>query len=207
MRKMQQQNPMVDMVRHQLDASMQLANALFSGTEKIDRAVLDATHQAMGSQLKFVHAVTDIRDPSKMAELQNVLSHRPEQSMQCQQQIMLAFAEMQAEFGKSIQFYMERLNQTASSRISETEQIAAAANTHGHNASFNPVSSMMSMWETAFREATTLANRNMMVARNSLETAANAASEAVAHTVESVHRDDHDEHVHAERKQGASRRK
>ena len=79
MRKMQQQNPMVDMVRYQLDASMQLANALFSGTEKIDRAVLDATHQAVDGQLKFARAVANIRDPSKMAELQNTLAHRPEQ--------------------------------------------------------------------------------------------------------------------------------
>jgi len=205
MRKMQQQNPMVDMVRYQLDASMQLANALFSGTEKIDRAVLDATHQAVDGQLKFARAVANIRDPSKMAELQSTLAHRPEQTIQCQQQIMSAFAEMQAEFGKSIQYYMERFGQTAIARASEAERTGEAANEQANNAMFNPVSSMISMWETAFREAATMANKNMMAARNSMETAANAASEAVAHTVESV---DMEEHEHADKKHhGTGRRK
>lgn len=206
MQKIQQQNPMVDMVRYQLDASMQLANALFSDTEKIDRAVLDATHQAVDSQLKLARAVTNIRDPSKMAELQTTLAHRPERTIQCQQQIMSALAEMQVEFGKSMQFYMERFSQTAITRAGEAERTTSeAANEQVNNAMFNPVSSMMSMWENAFREAATLANRNLMAARNTMETAANAASEAVAHSVESV--DMEDQHEHADKKHGTSRRK
>jgi glutamate formiminotransferase len=117
---------------------------------------------------------------------------------------MSAVAEMQAEFGKSIQYYMERFSQTAIARAGEVERTSEAANEQANNAMFNPVSSMISMWEKAFREAATLANRNMMAARNSMETAANAASEAVAHAVESV---DLEEHEHADKKHGASRRK
>ena len=57
MHKTQQHNPVVDMVQYQLDASIQLADVVFSGTEKIDRAVLDVTHQAVDSQLKLVRAL------------------------------------------------------------------------------------------------------------------------------------------------------
>ena len=207
MRKIQQKNPMVDMVRYQLEASMQLADAVFSGTEKIDRAVLDATHQAVDGHLKFARAVTNIRDPSKMAELQTTLAHRPERTIQCQQQIMSAFAEMQAEFGKSIQNYMERFSQTAISRTGEIERTGETSTKEAGNAMFNPMSSMMSMWENAFREATTMANRNLVAARTTMETAASAASEAVAHAVESVDIEEHDQHEHGDKKHGASRRK
>lgn len=203
MRKMQQQNPMVDMVRYQLEASMQLADAVFSGTEKIDRAVLDATHQAVDGQLKFARAVANIRDPSQMAELQTSLAHRPERTIQCQQQIMSALAEMQAEFGKSMQYYMERFGQAAIARTGEVERTGEAAKEEAGNALFNPVSSMMSMWQSAFREAATLANRNIVAARSTMESAASAASEAVSHAVEAV---DVEEHEH-EKKHGASRRK
>ena len=97
MRQAQQHNPVVDMVQYQLDASIQLADVVFSGTEKIDRAVLDVTHQAVDSHFKLVRAMTNMRDPSKMADLQSALAHRPEKAMHCQQQIMSALVEMQTE--------------------------------------------------------------------------------------------------------------
>jgi hypothetical protein len=206
MPKMQQHNPMVDMVRYQLEASMQLADAVFSGTEKIDRAVIDATHQTVDGQLKFARAVADIRDPSKIAELQTTLTHRPEQTMQCQQQIMSAFAEMQAEFGKSIQYYMERFSQVTVARTGEVERTSEAGSEQVNHALFNPVASVFSMWENAFREVSTLANRNMVAARSSIETAAHTASEAVAHAVDATE-EAQDELEHGEKKHGASRRK
>jgi len=78
MHKTQQHNPVVDMVQCQLDATIQLADVVFSGTEKIDRAVLDVTHQTVDSQLKLVRAIAKMRDPSKMADLQQVMAHQPE---------------------------------------------------------------------------------------------------------------------------------
>ena len=113
MHKTQQHNPVVDMVQHQLDASIQLADVVFSGTEKIDRAVLDVTHQAVDSQLKLVRAITNMRDPSRMADLQQVIAHRPEKAMHCHQQIMSALVEMQTEFGRSVREYIDRVSHTA----------------------------------------------------------------------------------------------
>jgi hypothetical protein len=201
---MQHQNPMVDMVQYQLEASMQLADVVFSGTEKIDRAVLDVTHDAVAQQIKLARALTNMRDPSKMAELQTTLAHRPERTVQCQQQIMSAFAEIQAEFGKSIQHYMEQISQTAMARTNTNAQSTENAGEQAANAMFNPVSSMLSVWEKAFREATTLANRNLMAARSTIESVANVAGEAVAHSVEAG---EIEEDEHSEKKHGGARRK
>ena len=91
MSKAQQHNPVVDMVQYQLDASIQLADAVFSGTEKIDRAVLDVTHQAVDSQLKLVRAMANMRDPARMADLQSAIAHR-RRSSKCKPNSVAPFA-------------------------------------------------------------------------------------------------------------------
>lgn len=207
MRKSQQHNSMVELVRYQIETSMQLADAVFSGTEKIDRAVLDATHQAVDGQLKFARAIVNIRDPSQMTELQTTLAHRPEQSIHCQQQIMSAFAEMQAEFGKSIQNYMQRFSQTALERATEIERTGETSTEGEGKALSNPVASMVSMWEKAFREAATMASRNLGAARGPIETATSSESDAVIHAVESGDIEEHELHEHADKKHGGSRKK
>ncbi len=179
-----QHNPMVDIVQYQLDASIHLADAVFSSTEKIDRAMLDVTHQAVDGQLKFARAVADMRDPGKMADLQVAIAARPEKAMHCQQQIMAALVEMQAEFGKSIRNYMEQMSKTTASQAEEATQPQEAGAARMQDAMANPFTGMISVWEQAFREATRLANQNMMVARSNVESAAHAAGEAVARSME-----------------------
>src|SRR3954462_13235184 len=39
-------NPIVDLYNSQLETSRQVANAMFSGVEKIDRVVMETTHRA-----------------------------------------------------------------------------------------------------------------------------------------------------------------
>lgn len=179
-----QHNPMVDMVQYQLDASIHLADAVFSSTEKIDRAMLDVTHQAVDRQLKFARAVADMRDPGKMADLQVAIAARPEKAIHCQQQIMAALVEMQAEFGKSIRNYMEQMSTNTFRQAEETAQPLEAGSARMQDATANPFTGMISVWEQAFREATRLANQNMMAARTNVESAAHAAGEAVARSME-----------------------
>lgn len=184
MRRMQQHNPVVDMVQYQLDVSIHLADAMFSTTEKIDRAMLDVTHQAVDGQLKFARAVADMRDPAKLSDLQVSIAARPEKAMHCQQQIMTALVEMQAEFGKSVRNYMERFGQTAAEQAGEAgEQMSSTLNDAAGNA-VNPFSGMLSVWEQAFREASRLASQNMMAARSSVESATHAAREAMSRSME-----------------------
>ena len=183
MRSTQQHNPMVDLVHYQLEASMHLAEAVFSGTEKIDRAMLDVTHQAVDGQLKLARAVTDMRDPARMAELQVSLASRPEKAMHCQQQIMSALVEIQAEFGRSIRVYLERFGQNTALQSGESaeqeESLSKTVAGMGHmpGAPLNPFTGMLSVWEEAFREAGKLASQNMMAASTSLESATAAARE------------------------------
>lgn len=184
MRRSQQHNPMVEMMHYQLEASIHLADAVFSGTEKIDRAMLDVTHQAVDGQLKLARAVADMRDPAKIADLQVSIAGRPEKTIHCQQQIMAALVEMQAEFGKSVREYMDRVSINAAHQTAEAgEQVSAGAGAQS-DAMLNPFTSMMSVWEQAFREASRMASQNMMVARSGVENAANAAREAVTRSME-----------------------
>ncbi len=184
MRKTQQHNPVADLMRLQIDASIQLADAVFSGTEKIDRAMLDVTHDAVEGQLKLARAVADIRDQEKLAELQVSIADRPEKTMRFQQEIMTAMVEMQAEFGKSIRHYMERMGQTAAEQAGEAgERFSSGAQETSLTAS-NPFTGMLSVWEQAFREASKLANQNIQVARSGMESATHAAREAVTGAAE-----------------------
>ena len=188
MQKAQHHNPVVDMVQHQLDASIQLADVVFSGTEKIDRAMLDVTHQAVESQLKLVRAMANMRDPSKIADLQSVIANRPEKAMHCQQQIMSALVEMQTEFGRSVRDYMDRVSHSAVEQAESVQkQATTGLNQPGQmmaSPMVSPFTGMMGIWEQALREASRFATQNMTAARSTAETAANFAREAVSRTVE-----------------------
>ncbi len=184
MQRMQQHNPMADMMQYQLDASIQLADAMFSSTEKIDKAMLGVTHQTVDRQLKLARAVTDLRDPSKLSEIQSVLSARPENAMHCQQEILAAMTEMQAEIGKSIRNYMERFSLATNEKLSEMSRQLNAAGKNGEAGNHNPFSGMMSLWNQAFQEASRIASQNMMAARSGVETAVHAARDAVVHAAE-----------------------
>ena len=186
MRRSQQHNPVVDMMHYQLEASIHLADAVFSSTEKIDRAVLDVTHQAVDGQLKLARAVADMRDPAKLADLQVSIAGRPEKTMHCQQQIMTALVEMQAEFGRSVRDYMDRLGQAAVEQAGEASEQSSVGTQGQSDTMLNPFAGMMSVWEQAFREASRMASQNMMVARSGVESAASAARDAVSRSMEAA---------------------
>jgi hypothetical protein len=205
MHKTQQHNPVVDMVQYQLDASIQLADVVFSGTEKIDRAVLDVTHQAVDSQLKLVRAITNMRDPSRMADLQQAIAHRPEKAMHCHQQIMSALVEMQTEFGRSVREYIDRVSHTAAEQVESAQHQATLGLGQPGEAMANPFTGMMGVWEQAFREASRFATQNMTVARSNVETAANFARDAVARTVE--HGVEEEEHPHGHKRTTTGKKK
>src|SRR5688500_12757399 len=103
-------NPIVDLYQSQLEASRQVANALFSGTEKLDRVVMETTHKAFDDQLKYVQALTATRDPQSFANAQNTFFPRPENAVNCQKEIMRIFAEMQNDIGRSMQSYVEQVS-------------------------------------------------------------------------------------------------
>ncbi len=182
-----------------------MADVVFSGTEKIDRAVLDVTHQAVDSQLKLVRAMTNMRDPSRMADLQSAIAHRPEKAMHCQQQIMSALVEMQTEFGRSVREYIDRVSHSAAEQVESAQHQATAGLSQSGETMANPFTGMMGVWEQAFREASRFATQNMTVARSNVETAANFARDAVSRTVEHVVEEV--EHPHGHKRTTANKKK
>ena len=203
-----QQNPLVNIIQHQLDASMRLADAVFLGKGKIDRVILDATHQAVENNLQMARALTEVQDPSQFKDLQTKLAFHPEKNMHYQQEILSAVAEIQAEMGKSVQNYMERFGQNASGKLSEGAQTYAnKESSHQENGLFNPMASMFSVWERAFRDVTSLTNKNLATAQKSAENGAYAAANSLSETADIVDAEVHD-YEHAERKHsGASKKK
>ena len=203
-----QQNPLVNIIQHQLDASMRLADAVFLGKGKIDRVILDATHQAVENNLQMARALTEVQDPSQFKDLQTKLAFHPEKNIHYQQEILSAVAEIQAEMGKSVQNYMERFGQNATGKLSEGAQTYAnKESSHQENGLFNPMSSMFSVWERAFRDVTSLTNKNLATAQKSAENGAYAAANSLSETADSVDAEVHD-YEHAERKHsGASKKK
>jgi len=83
---------------------------------------------------------------------------------------------MQTEIGRSLQDCLEQLGtqaaNTAATPIRNTQEQA-------NDIMLNPVTSMFSVWESAFKEVAALAKKNMTAARNAAEEAANRAVQSV----------------------------
>jgi hypothetical protein len=170
-------NPLMTMYQTQLEASRRLADALFSGTEKIDRVMIGATHRVFTDQLNLAQAMTTVRDPRNVgtALQSSLLSRNSDDAVNYQKEIMRIFAEMQNEIGRSLHDYIEQLGTHAASSATKPLE---AAQTHANDAVFNPMTSMFSVWESAFKEVAELAKKNMATAR---ATAENAAGRTMQH--------------------------
>ncbi|MGE5651861.1 MAG: phasin family protein [Bacillota bacterium] len=169
-------SPMVNMYQSQLEASRRFADAIFAGTEKIDRVVIGATHRAFNEQLKFAQAMSSIRDPRNVGTTfqSSFFSRNPDDTMNYQKEIMRIFAEMQNEIGRSMQDYIQQLGaNTPANAAAPLAMTQAQAN----DAVFNPMTSMFSVWESAFKEVAELAKKNMVAARSAIDSAATKARE------------------------------
>jgi hypothetical protein len=172
-------SPLVNVYQTQLEASRRFADAIFSGTEKIDRVMLDAIHRVFNHQLTFVQAMTSARDPQTAATMlqSKLLSRSPDDTMNYQKELMRIFAEMQNDISKSLQDYVEQLGSTAASGGAlpmggTSQQVSDAV--------YNPVTSVFSVWESAFKEAAALARKNMAGARTAIDDASRSAAENAA---------------------------
>lgn len=172
-------NPLVTVYQTQLEASRRFAEAIFAGTEKIDRVMIGATQRAFNEQLNFVEAMTTARDPRSVGSaLQSgFMIRNPDDAVNYQKEIVRIIAEMQNEIGKGMRDYMDQLRtQTASSTDAATAGVQAQAG----NATANPVTSMFSVWEAAFREVADLAKKNMTAARSAAEGTVSRAAQSAA---------------------------
>jgi hypothetical protein len=185
-------NPITDIYHSQLEASRRFAEVFFSGTERIDHVVLEATHRAFTEQLNLAHAAVAIRDPKEIVHLQsNMLSHRPDGAVNFQKEMMRVFAEIQNEMGKSMKEYVERFGSSVARSATAPLKSVQDRTT---DTVFNPMTGIFSIWESAFREVAALANKNLTAARAGYEDvaeemtqqSAKVSASAAEHTAEAV---------------------
>lgn len=157
-------SPLMNLYQNQLEASRKCAAAFFSGTEKIDRMLIGATHHAIDEQLNLVQSITTARDPRNIANAvqSRFMARNPDEVVNYQKEIMQIYAEMQNEIGKSLQEYVEQAGSQATGGARRLTEGAAEKKTN--DVAFNPMTSMFSVWESAFKDVAALAKKNMMAA-------------------------------------------
>jgi methyl-accepting chemotaxis protein len=156
MPNIQQHNSLVDLAKYQLNASSELAKAIFSGLEKIDHALLEVAHQMLDAQRKFGSAAADMHDQSRMVALQESVVCRPDKAMQCHQQIMSAMIEIQKEIGRSAREYFDRLSELSRRQLRRLANQPEFRNEQSQGQQLeagNPFAGMLSVWRDAFEEA------------------------------------------------------
>ena len=205
----EQHNSLVDLAKYQLNASTELANAIFSGFEKIDHALLDVAHQMLDAQRKFGSVAADMRDQTRMVELRESVICRPDKAMQCHQQIMSAMIEIQAEIGRSTREYFDRLselslgqlerlaNQSESlSKKSQAQQLVAGS----------PFAGMLSVWSDTFEEAGQAIADSLASAENGAEHNSEVTDEMAQHSLEAA-RGSRSRSIGSRKRQGSEQRK
>lgn len=175
-------SPLVGVFQTQLEASRRFADAIFAGTEKLDRVMIDATHHAFNRQLNLAQSMVTLRDPQSAATAlqSNFLSRSPDDAMNYQKEVMRIFAEMQNDIGKSLHEYVEQLGTNAATAATNTAMPMDAVRGHANDAVYNPVVSMFSVWESAFKEVAELAKKNMVAAHSQVEEAASRTMDTAA---------------------------
>jgi hypothetical protein len=164
---------LTSMYQAQLEVSRRCANAIFSGTEKIDRVMLGAVQHTVEQQLKLAEAMIDLRDPQTFGNTlrSDFLSGESAVVSDYQKQLVGIYTEMQAEIGRTMQEYAEHVGSGV---------IAGTGRGQSGDGALNPATSVFSMWETAFRQAAELAKENMDTARSAFESAASKAADGMA---------------------------
>lgn len=175
-------SPLVGVFQTQLEASRRFADAIFAGTEKLDRVMIDATHHAFNRQLNLAQSMVSVRDPQSAATAlqSNFLSRSPDDAMNYQKEVMRIFAEMQNDIGKSLHEYVEQLGTNAATAATNTAMPMDTVRGHANDAVYNPMASMFSVWESAFKEVAELAKKNMVAAHSQVEESASRTMDTAA---------------------------
>lgn len=172
--------PLINLYQTQLDISRKCADAVFSGTEQIDRVVIGATQRMFSEQMNFVQNLASVRDPRAVGDAfqLGLAQHSPDDAMSYQKEIMRIFADMQNEIGRSLQGYVQQFSANATG--ASTKPLYAGME-QANDTVFNPMTSMFSVWETAFKDVAALARKNMAAVRTATDEAAAVGQQSASH--------------------------
>jgi hypothetical protein len=187
-------NPLAGVYQTQLEASRRLADAIFTGTQRIDSVMIGATHQLFTDQLNFVKELATARDPGSIGSaLQaRMMSRNSNQATEYQRELVRIVVEMQSEIGQSMQDYVEQVrSQTVDGIKTPFAGLASGATTGATTESntasnANPMANMFSVWENAFKDVATLARRNMGAAAATANNMTQAASDAATNVADAA---------------------
>ncbi|MDB5856012.1 MAG: phasin family protein [Herminiimonas sp.] len=176
-------SPISDLVNNQLEISRQCADAVFAGTERIDRVMRGATHRVMADQFQLAKALATMSDPRGFIELQSGMLNRPDNVAHYAQEVMQAVGEMQSDISHSMQRYVEQLREQANAQALLRARGTTQAETPEPR-QFNPLSGMFSMWQAAMKEVAAMANQNLQTARSGMEAAAERSEAPAGGTID-----------------------
>jgi phasin family protein len=160
------QNPatsMMESYQQQMDASRHIAEAVFNGTDQIEHLMIETTRKAFDEQMKFYKALAAVRDPQGVAALQSAFfSHTPEQMTAAQQELMKIVTDAQQQIANTMIRYKAGLSVGPPSAMSDVNTVFNQPYNSGPAS--NALASVYSMWDKAFKESLSLANRTMVAA-------------------------------------------
>lgn len=168
-------SPIVDMYQANIEASRKMIEVMFTGTEKIDRVVIEATHHAVDEQLRMAQSAASSKDGQSISSMQANFFKKPDGAMPYQQEIMRIFTDIQNEMGRSMQTYFDQLRSKMSNVSGAPLQSAQQRTTE---AVVNPLSGIFSFWESAFQDVASVANKNLAAGRSTFESATAAARQS-----------------------------
>ena len=183
----QKHNSLVDLAKYQLNASTELANAIFSGFEKIDHALLDVAHQMLDAQRKLGSVAADMRDQSRMIELRESVVYRPDKALQCHQQIMSAMIEIQTKIGRSTREYFDRLSELSRGqfqRLANQSDFRDEKSPSHQLEPGNPFAGMLTVWRDTFEEAGKAMADTAASAEDTMEEISDNADEMAHHATD-----------------------
>jgi len=205
----QQHNSLVDLAKYQLSASTELANAIFSGFDKIDHALLDVAHQMLDAQRKIGSVAANMSDQSRMVELRESVVCRPDKAMQCHEQIMSAMIEIQTEIGRSTRQYFERLSELSRGqlqRLAHQSEFSREKSQAKELVAGSPFAGMLSVWRDTFEEAGQAMVETVASVQNGADHISEAAHELTHDSMEAA-QGTHSRSISSHKRQRSEQRK
>lgn len=180
-------NPFLGMYQTQIEASRRFLDTIFSTTEKLDQVVRGAAQRAVNEQLNLAEAFTQARDPASIgtAWQSGVASRNSDQAVNTQRELIRIVVEMQSELGRGAQDYVEQLRSQAASGF-KPQVDASAAQQAAADSMSNPMTGLFSAWQNAFKEAGSLAQRNLTAATSTFSDAVSSATQQTSRYVDAT---------------------
>jgi phasin family protein len=174
-------NPMLDVQRRQIGTSRQMAEVVFDGTDRIEHLMLETTRKAFDEQMKFLQALTAVRDPQGFAALQSTFfSRTPDQMVKVQQELMRIVSEAQEQLRSTMGEYASVFNGAG---MPMSMPIAMAPETSETLTGNGALANMYAVWDKAFKDVIAMANRTVEAVQSSARNGAHAADPDVVQPV------------------------